>query len=141
MGFALVSCDKETSKLVERLVRPMEVAMSLSEIDANFMQDTDEMEKVWFHSESGNDLVIWRAEDGIAAWELSFESNFVSWSRGSGFASGTISTVDDTSVLAGFSGGHKQRDPETDESKKTFALDVIAALQAPIREELVDSVS
>lgn len=140
VGFEVIECSTSTRRLLKRLIQPIEVASSLAEIDANFLSAED-TEKLWYHSEKGDDFYVWLDQSGsVNAWELITQGNYVVWTRDGGFETGSIKghlTKPNSFISNATSNQTKVPDRLVDHEKRTFAMDVILALTVPIREEIL----
>lgn len=131
IGFEIVDCPADTLVFIKRLIRPMEIAFSLKEVDANFLS-AGEDGKRWFHGDHNSDLYIWQdpAGSGLSAWQLNFERSYVEWRSGSGLATGAFRELAarDGTTSGGFGGRNAEPDQTPNRDKRLFATDVIMAM-------------
>jgi hypothetical protein len=129
-------------RFIKRLLRPIEIAGSLQPVDAAFMNDQN-TGKSWYHGDEDSDLYVWHdAETSeLRAWQLAIGDHYVEWNESSGLATGSLTPVPDREALMGTNmhGLIHRQDSAPDPQKKQFAVDVIMALQHPVREELLDT--
>lgn len=142
VGFELVEATAETLRFIKRLLRPIEIAGSLQPVDAAFMNDQN-TGKSWYHGDEDSDLYVWHdAETSeLRAWQLAIGDHYVEWNESSGLATGSLTPVPGREALMGANmhGLVHRPDSAPDPQKKQFAVDVIMALQHPVREELLDT--
>lgn len=137
IGFEIVDCPAETLVFIKRLIRPMEIAFSLKEVDAAFLT-TSEENKRWFHGDHNSDLYVWRdpVSNAIAAWQLTFENFYVEWRMSSGVVTGATRRQDGkgsgvtvgTGANVSFGMPAAELDRSPDPEKRRFAVDVLVAL-------------
>ena len=145
VGFEMVEADRDTLAFVRRLIRPIEIAVSLKTVDASFLKEAAHG-KEWLHGDDESDLYIWRQQEGsddVRAWQLAVGKTYVEWSENDGLTSGKISPVEGQEALLGanLQGLTHTRDEFIDETKKQFAIDVIMAVDHPLRDRLLDTLS
>ncbi len=136
VGFELHNPEPEVLSFFQSLLRPIQLAQSLTQVDAAFMRD-QHAGMLWFHGE-GIDLHLWQSEeDGLSAWRLVADDNVVEWSVVHGIKTGYIEAMS-TSSLGILEPGqaHRAIDDEPDSQRLRFAADVIAALPFSERTEL-----
>ena len=132
IGFEIVDCATETLHFIKRLIRPMEIAFSLKEVDASFLS-AGEQGKRWFHGDHNSDLYIWQdpGGTGLSAWQLTYEQSYVEWRAGSGLVTGKIkepATARETAMASGFGGRSADPDLTPNRDKRLFATDVLMAM-------------
>lgn len=141
IGFAIEEADANTRSLIERLLKPIEVAESFAEVDTPALRDAGREQggKLWYHGDHETDLFVWLDASGaMTGWEFQSEGQFVEWDRDRGFQTGDLEAA-----LGG--GGaracaferERRPDPVPDLSKQRFAVDVLMAVQLPIRDLLL----
>lgn len=155
VGFEIVETPEQTIDFLNRLIKPIEIATSLTEIDNDIMQN-QEPGKTWYHSEKNCDLYTWKSEDGeISAWWLMVEDMFVKWTRSAeGLVTGSLLTTTEK-LVAGFPArfteqAREQQQTKTcfsaidnvlDNNKRQMAVDIFMALELPVRDELIKTLS
>lgn len=88
VGFELFEPEIATVLFFRNLVRPVQLAHSLSQVEASFMKDHEGM--TWYHGED-IDLHIWiNEEEGLAAWQLVADEQVVEWSAVHGIKTGVL---------------------------------------------------
>ena len=133
IGFEIVDCPGATLHFIKRLIRPMEIAFSLKEVDANFLTSGEESKR-WFHGDHNSDLYIWRdaGSASLAAWQLTFENSYVEWRAGNGLVTGSVKELasSDGSIGGGGSFGGRSAEPDAkpDRDRRLFATDVLMAM-------------
>ncbi|MDQ3234578.1 MAG: hypothetical protein M3Q07_22470 [Pseudobdellovibrionaceae bacterium] len=137
VGFELYKPDEKMLNFFRSLLRPIELANSLSQVDAAFMRDLH-AGLVWFHGEDA-DLHIWLSdEEGLSAWQLIADNHIVEWSSVHGLKTGCIKHNNRTELGILEPGeAFKVMDPEADAQRVRLALDVMIALPFPERSDLV----
>lgn len=144
VGFEIVKAERETLMFLKRLLRPIEIASSLQPVESSFMSDGHEG-KSWYHGDEESDLYIWHDPETqeLKAWQLAIGNQYVEWNDAAGISTGALSNVQGGGALMGanLKGLQSVQDPVVDAKKKQFALDVIMALQFPVRENLLETLS
>lgn len=143
VGFEIVKADRPTLVFLRRLLKPIEIAASLREVNSSFMENNLER-KTWFHGDEDTDLYVWRDEgDGLIAWQLVTGPNYVEWKKGEGLISGSLALPQTRDILIDnpFNGTIVARDPSVDATKRQHATDVLMAVQLPVREELLNTIT
>ncbi len=137
VGFELYKPDEAMLSFFRNLLRPIELANSLSPVDAEFMRD-QHAGLVWFHGQDA-DLHIWMTEEeGLSAWQLIADNHIVEWSSVHGIKTGNIQRSSRTELGILEPGeAYKVMDPEPDSSRIRLAVDVITALPFSERNDLV----
>jgi hypothetical protein len=88
VGFELYEPPTSTIIFFKNLVRPVQLAHSLSQVEASFMEDHQGL--TWYHGEDV-DLHIWiNDEEGLAAWQLVADDQVVEWSAVHGIKTGVL---------------------------------------------------
>ncbi|MCX6130855.1 MAG: hypothetical protein NTX25_17585 [Proteobacteria bacterium] len=131
VGFELHKPDEPMLKFFRRLIRPIELANSLSQVEAAFMRD-QHAGLVWFHGED-IDLHIWMNDDqNISAWQLIADMQIVEWSSAHGIKTGSIKRAP-RSELGILEPGEafKTMDATAVSERVRLATEVIAALPFP----------
>ncbi len=141
VGFEFVEPTPRTLQFMQRLLRPMEIAASLRQVDSAFMAEKHTA-KQWFHGDEETDLYVWLDHAGkIASWQLITKTDLVEWTVASGVRTGTVAqqvgAVDIRSDEAQNSSAH---DPTVDKRKAQFAYDVIMALPLPVKDQLIETI-
>lgn len=137
VGFELYKPDAEALQFFRKLVRPLELASSLSPVDAAFMRDQHQG-LIWYHGEAC-DLFIWRSdEEGMIAWQLIADNLLVDWSRAQNLRTGRIQQETRTQ-LGILEPGEVHRDLDRTPLAATlqFAADILAALPHDNGSELL----
>ena len=143
VGFEIVKADRPTLVFLRRLLKPIEISASLREVNSSFM-DNNQERKTWFHGDEETDLYVWRDDgDGLIAWQLVTGPTYVEWKRGEGLSSGSLALPQARDILIDnpFNGTIVARDAGIDKVKQQYATDVLMALQLPIREELLTTIT
>jgi len=145
VGFEINQPSADVLRFLRRLLRPIEIAQSLNEVDAEFMRENKEA-KAWFHGDYETELFLWRSEDGkLLAWKLISGSDFVEWKDGEGVTTGSIARPSPGSALEFTSLTNpeevERRDLIVVKEKQQFATDLIMALNAPVREEIIETMA
>lgn len=146
IGFEIIKASRTTMAFLRRLLRPMEIAASMREVDASFMLNNLER-KSWYHGDEGTDLYVWRDDSGgIIAWQLIFGEHYVEWKKGNGIMSGTkvvpetranrINMKDFNIFDEAFG-----RDETPDPDKRQTATDILMAIQLPVRDAILATLS
>ncbi len=137
VGFELHQPDVDTLFFFQKLIRPVQLAQSMTVVDAAFMRD-QHAGMLWFHGE-GADLHLWQGEDeaGLSAWRLIADDQVVEWSRASGLRTGRVekTTHTDLGILEPGQ-NHHAIDKHTNPDRLRFAIDLISALPFSERNEL-----
>ncbi len=136
VGFELHKPKSNVLIFFQRLLRPIQLARSLSQVDAAFMRD-QHAGMLWFHGEDV-DLYLWQSEEeGLSAWQLIADRQVVEWSAVHGLKTGTIQNFSRTE-LGILEPGTANRviDPDPDPLRLRFALDLISALPFNERNDL-----
>jgi hypothetical protein len=136
VGFELHKPDSRMLAFFRSLLRPIELANSLSPVDAAFMRD-QHAGLVWFHGEDA-DLHIWLSEEeGVSAWQLIADNHIIEWSSVHGIKTGGIKHNNRTELGILEPGeAFKVMDQEPMPERVRLAVDVIAALPFPERSDL-----
>lgn len=143
VGFEIVKADRKTLSFLRRLLKPIEIAASMREVNSSFMINNEE-HKTWFHGDEDTDLYVWRdAENQIIAWQLVTQSSFVEWKKGDGLYSGSLALPNNKDFVIDnpFLGTIVAKDKDIDSQKKQVAIDILMALQLPVREELLATIT
>jgi hypothetical protein len=142
VGFEIVKASRETLMFIKRLLRPIEIALSLTAVEASFMHE-QATGKSWFHGEDESDLYVWHDSEtqALTAWQLAVGETFIEWDATNGLATGSLVAVRGREALMGVSlpGLTHNRDAGIDARKRQFAVDVIMALPHPVREEILET--
>ena len=141
IGFEHTNTSAETKAFLQRLLKPIEIAASLSEVDSEFMKAKDDTHK-WYHGESETDLNIWFDEVGkVENWQLIMDEAYVSWSRLHGISSGVIKTSANAASFTNSADSRDQiADREIDPKKKRMAYDIIMASHLDESESLIQTI-
>lgn len=136
VGFELHDPDPEILLFFQNILRPIQLAQSLTQVDAAFMRD-QHAGLIWFHGESV-DLHLWQSEDeGLSAWRLVADDQVIEWSSVHGLKTGVVQQNSSTGLGILEPGqAHRAIDEEPDPQRVRFAADVIAALPFTERSEL-----
>ena len=141
VGFELLEAEARTLFLFQRLLRPVKIASSLAEVDAEFLRAAPE-QKTWYHGDEGTDLLIWRAPETrtIDAWQLIVGDEFIEWNARTGLATGTVQgpSLREEPLLAE-PPVVLEHDECPDESRVRMAADLFTALRYEIKGELLSS--
>lgn len=144
VGFEIVKAERETLMFLKRLLRPIEIASSLQQVETSFMSESQEG-KSWYHGDEESDLYVWHDPETqeLKAWQLSIGNQYVEWNEATGLATGALTNVQGGGALMGanLKGLTNAQDAAVDVKKKQFAVDVIMALQFPVRETLLETLS
>lgn len=143
VGFELIKTSRETMLFIRRLLRPAEIANSLSPVEAAFTAEGPSG-KTWFHGDEDSDLYAWHDPETneLRAWQLAIGASFVEWSESTGLVTGSLVEAPAGTALTTTVGSVAQkRDDVVDPVKRQLATDVIMALQHPIREELLQTIA
>lgn len=142
VGFEMVNTPRETMSFIKRLLKPIEIAQSMQAVDPTFLKES-EHEKAWYHGDQDSDLFVWKQQDSsdIKAWQLSIGSQYVEWNDNEGLKTGTVGSNQAPEALMI---GHamspiQQPDLAVDTSKRQMAIDVIMALQDPVRDLILET--
>lgn len=137
VGFELHKPSPEILGFFQRLLRPTQLAQSLSAVDAAFMRD-QHAGMLWFHGEDV-DLHLWQNEEegGLAAWRLVADQQVIEWSMVHGIKTGCIRKDSRTDLgILELGQSYSEIDAEPNAERLRFALDLISALPFPERNEL-----
>ena len=141
IGFETIETREDTLNFLKRLLYPIEIAGSLQQVDAAFMSEQT-AGKSWYHGEGESDLYVWHDTETneLRAWQLAIGEQYVEWSDTNGLVTGRLAAVSSVPILQNkISGLIHQPDPAVDSAKQQFAVDVIMALQHPVRDELLQT--
>lgn len=139
VGFEIIDPSIETIKFLRRLLNPIEIATTLRKVNPKILHKDIE-DKIWYHSNLDTDLFIWTQNTPeIKAWQLINGKNFIEWSYNDGFTTGKL---EKQFALQMASGAHEKevvliRDQEIDINIKQFAADIIMAMNAEHKEDLL----
>jgi hypothetical protein len=141
VGFEIVNARPETLEFFNRLLRPIQLANSLNQVDAAFMREAGP-DKTWYHGEEGTDLMIWRAyNDRIEAWQLIFGEQFIEWNQHAGFSTGVVRQ--DKSSKSGILKSTDElmvRDEQVNQDRLRFATDLVMAMRYPEKYEVLETI-
>lgn len=144
VGFEIVKAERDTLLFLKRLLRPVEIAGSLMPVESSFMAE-GQAGKTWYHGDEESDLYVWHDQETqeLKAWQLSVGNQYIEWHEGSGLVTGSLNAVQGGGALMGanLSGPAQTQDAAVDQKKKQFAVDIIMALQFPVRENLLETLS
>ncbi len=138
VGFELFEPATATLLFFRNLVRPVQLAHSLSPVEASFMADHEGM--TWYHGED-IDLHIWiNDEEGLAAWQLVADEQVVEWSAVHGIKTGVLRR-ETTSEFGISELGEVLRyiDDAPNPTRLRFAADIIHSGTFPEYQELSKS--
>lgn len=140
VGFELHNPDRRVLEFFQSMLRPIQLAQSLTQVDAAFMRD-QHAGMIWFHGESV-DLHLWQSEDeGLSAWRLVADEQVIEWSSVHGIKTGIVQNHSSTGLGILEPGQtHREIDAEPDPERLRFAADVIAALPFSERSELAKTI-
>jgi hypothetical protein len=140
VGFEMVETPHETLGFIKRLLKPIEIAQSMQPVDPSFLRE-GEHEKAWYHGDQESDLYIWKEQDSssVKAWQLSIGNQYVEWSELQGLVTGTTTTAPVSDVLSHPMTQMQQPDQLIDGSKKQMAIDIIMALQDPVKDLILET--
>lgn len=138
VGFELYEPENETIAFIKNLVRPVQLAHSLSQVEASFMENHEGL--IWYHGENV-DLHIWMDEDSsLSAWQLVADDQFIEWSAVHGIKTGILKhqSFSDTGIL---DAGEKSRaiDALPNNARIRFASDIINSGTFPESTDLARS--
>jgi len=141
VGFELLETPKDTLNFIKRLLKPIEIAQSMQQVDPSFLREEVE-NKAWFHGDDDSDLYIWREGEGnqIKAWQLAIGNNYITWDDLVGVQTGTISQDPAPEKILGHPKSPLQKpDTAVDNGKKQLAIDVIMALHDPVKDMILET--
>lgn len=138
VGFELHEPSTPTILFFRNLVRPIQLAHSLSPVDASFMEAHQGM--TWYHGEDV-DLHIWiNDEEGLAAWQLVADDQVVEWSAVHGIKTGILrretlgeSGINEPGEVL------RSNDEAPNPTRLRFASDIIGSGTFPESADLVKS--
>ncbi len=138
VGFELHEPETATTLFFKNLVRPVQLAHSLSQVDASFMESHEGL--TWYHGENV-DLHIWMTDDaGLSAWQLVADDQIVEWSAVHGIKTGVLKrqSFSESGILEP---GEVLRsiDDSPNATRLRFASDIIQSGTFPESQELVRS--
>ncbi len=140
VGFELHKPRVEILVFFQRLLRPMQLALSLSPVEPAFMKDPKEGLQ-WYHGEDA-DLHIWHNEEReLAAWQLIADKNLIEWSSVHGLKTGEAQPASRSSLVITSDAHriHRIMDDALDPKRLRFAADLFTALPIPEKAELLKS--
>lgn len=143
MGFELIKPTRNTVGFLSRLLKPIEIAASLKEVDSEFMHAGHES-KLWYHGENETDLYVWLSPNGsIVAWQLCLGEEFIEWQMSDGMRTGLLnhSSLDFASPFQNIGNDTNVNDKAVSELKVQLAQDIIMASQVPIKSALIKTFS
>lgn len=144
VGFEIVKTSRETLLFIKRLLKPVEIAASLQAVETAFMSE-GHIGKTWYHGDGDSDLFTWHHPETseLKAWQLTIGDLYVEWTENRGLSSGSMQgqAPGGTNLLIGahLTGQMHEQDQELDVKKKQLAVDIIMALQHPVREEILET--
>lgn len=142
VGFEIVKASRETLMFIKRLLRPVEIAGSLNPVESSFMTE-GQTGKTWFHGDEESDLYVWHDVETseLKGWQLAVGDQYVEWNDAQGITTGSLAGVQGREALMGanLQGLTHSQDKVVDQKKRQFAVDVIMALQFPVREEILET--
>lgn len=142
VGFEMVNTPRETLNFIKRLLKPIEIAQSMQAVDPTFLKES-EFEKAWYHGDQESDLFVWKTQDAnaVKAWQLSIGSHYIEWSDNEGLITGTVNASQaPESLMIGHAMTPTQlKDQSVDNGKRQLAIDVIMALQDPVRDLILET--
>jgi hypothetical protein len=142
VGFEFVGLDDNARLVIKRLIRPLEIAASMSLIDADFIKASSPS-KTWYHGDDGSDLFIWHDERGfVCGWQFIADDKYLEWREGKGLESGALMT--ENSSESGLLDSHEQVLKADDTINKTFlhfTLDVLLALDCDEKQKLIATIA
>lgn len=142
IGFEITDTKPETYRFLKRLLRPIEIAGSMQPVDAAFMSE-QAAGKSWYHGDQDSDLYVWHDVETseLRAWHLAIGEHYVEWNEANGLTTGCLTPAPVREVFMSSKMGAmvSQPDGEMDIEKQQFAIDVIMALQQPVRDELLQT--
>jgi hypothetical protein len=140
VGFELHKPRVEILVFFQRLLRPMQLALSLSPVEPAFMKDPKEGLQ-WYHGEDA-DLHIWHNDEReLSAWQLIADKNLIEWSSVHGLKTGEAQPASLSSLVI-TSEAHRVRrimDDSIDAKRIRFAADLFTALPIPEKADLLKS--
>lgn len=143
VGFEIVNAQRNTLSFLRRLLKPIEIAASLREVNSSFMVNNEER-KTWYHGDEETDLYVWRgADDSMIAWQLVTQNSFVEWKKSDGLSSGSLALPNGNEIMIDnpFLGTIIAKDKPIDAKKKQFAIDILMALPLSFREEILVTIT
>lgn len=140
MGFELLRPTRQTVGFLSRLIRPVEIAASLKEVDSQFMQFENE-NKAWFHGENETDLYMWYTPTGeLIAWQLCLGDEFVEWQITGGIKTGKLNqSVLDFGTPLSSDNAVAKRDQIIALEKLQLAQDIIMASNVNNKHVLLET--
>ena len=142
VGFEIVEASRETLVFIRRILRPMEIASSLREVDASFAAGSG---RTWLHGDNNSDLHIWRdAESGaMSAWQLLVDQQWIEWREGEGLSTGTVKTAQTADLFKNGMGQGltPERDVKVDAGRRQLAVDVVMAMSSQLRDEMLPTLT
>jgi hypothetical protein len=167
VGFEIIKAGRDTLQFIKRLLRPIEIAASLKQVEATFLASGDAAPatgkkgkgaaapkateasptmaagKAWYHGDEESDLYTWHdPETGeLKAWQLAIGEQYVEWRGDGGLATGALRGVQGREALMGanLQGLTHQVDARIDPSKKQLAIDVVMALPHTVRDSILET--
>jgi hypothetical protein len=144
VGFEIVKSGRETMLFLKRLLRPIEIASSLAQVESSFMSEGQDG-KTWFHGDEESDLYVWHDQEtqALTAWQLAIGNDYVEWTAGAGIVTGLLQHQTGPGAMLGaaLAGPTRKPDGHVDPKKRQLAVDVIMALQFPVRDHLLETLS
>ncbi len=140
VGFELYKPRVEILVFFQRLLRPMQLAASLSPVEPTFMKDPKEG-LLWYHGEDA-DLHIWQTEENeLSAWQLIADKNLIEWSSVHGLKTGEAVPLALSSLVVSHDTSriHRVMDDSLNAKRLRFAADLFSALPIPEKAELLKS--
>lgn len=144
IGFEIIKSAEATLNFMKRLLRPIEIASSLSLVDSAFMTEGKDG-KSWYHGDDETDLYVWHhpETEELSAWQLTVAGQYIEWNASTGLVTGKTDNVAEGGAFIGanLKGVQLKQDSTIDIKKRQLAVDVIMALQFPVREDLLETLS
>ncbi len=142
VGFEIVKPSQQVKRFMNRLIKPVEIGVSMEEVDKSLVnQDEESSDKRWFHASSGTDLFTWQEEDELKAWRLEDQAKFINWTKGDGIRTGKVKSKIKTIGVSDPWTNEYQNDDLKDPNLEQFAIDVFMAMQIDQKEKLLKTLT
>jgi hypothetical protein len=125
-GFEFQNPSPRMHEFTNRLIRPMQVGISLRPVYLPVRLRSNPLDPLWFRGDLHTSLFMWRSMAGrVRKWAIHVEKRYIEWTDGI-LESGTL-IEGDLGIDKPWARQH-QRDSKTDPELRQFALDVFMTL-------------
>lgn len=140
VGFELVKDDFKVKKFLLRLLKPIEIGLSLKKADDKFAKNTNKKEHICLQGIANTELSMWFDEgQRLKSWELEIDKKFIKWDPFDALVTGKLKNEETGASLLKPWEKEKILDQNVNQDLKQFALDLFMVLRSEQKDELLET--